>query len=266
MNIIRCNLFPGGRTHCLTMSYDDGPKEDARLTEIFRKYGIRGTFHINSRNLQLHIPENVAEFHKRYDGFEVSCHTLSHPFPTVQNSGVALFEIEEDRRMLEKTCGYPVRGMSYPFGDFDERTIAIFRTAGMEYSRTTRATNGYGMPEDFMKWHPTCHHNGGIVEKWDDFITPDRWGNSRLFYIWGHSFEFPQDNNWSMMEEFCKKAGGRDDVWYAENIKIVDYQNAVMGLRFSLELTAVQNPSATDVWFTCNNEKVCCPAGKTISL
>ena len=55
-------------------------------------------------------------------------------------------------------------------------------------------------------------------------------------------------------------------MWYAENIKIVDYQNAVMGLRFSLELTAVQNPSATDVWFTCNNEKVCCPAGKTISL
>ena len=69
-----------------------------------------------------------------------------------------------------------------------------------------------------------------------------------------------------MMEEFCEKAGGRDDVWYAENIEIVDYQNAVMGLRFSLELTAVQNPSATDVWFTCNNEKVCCPAGKTISL
>ena len=40
--------FPGGKHKALTMSYDDGRTQDRRLIEIFNKYGIRGTFHLNS--------------------------------------------------------------------------------------------------------------------------------------------------------------------------------------------------------------------------
>ena len=47
---IRCNYFPEGRTKALTMSYDDGRTHDRRLIEIFNKYGIKGTFHLNSGN------------------------------------------------------------------------------------------------------------------------------------------------------------------------------------------------------------------------
>jgi len=40
--------YPGGRFKALTMSYDDGRPQDRRLVELFNKYGIRGTFHLNS--------------------------------------------------------------------------------------------------------------------------------------------------------------------------------------------------------------------------
>lgn len=41
-------LFPGGRKKAFTLSSDDGVTQDTRLTELMRKYGIKGTFHLNS--------------------------------------------------------------------------------------------------------------------------------------------------------------------------------------------------------------------------
>ena len=40
--------FPGGKHKVLTMSYDDGKIQDRRLVGIFNKYGIKGTFNVNS--------------------------------------------------------------------------------------------------------------------------------------------------------------------------------------------------------------------------
>lgn len=264
MKHISLDLYPGGVSHCLTMSYDDGPIDDVRLLELFNENGIRGTFHLNSERLFPSLsPEEVA---KRYAGHEISCHMASHPFPNDLPDTALLAEVTEDRRALERAAGYVVRGMSYPYGNYNAHVIDLLKKLGIEYSRTTRATNGYAVPDNFLEWHPTCHHNGGIIERFNDFIQKDRWGRSRLLYIWGHSFEFPRDDNWGMMEEFCRLAGGRDDIWYATNIEIVDYVNASRSLRFSIDNDMVYNPSATDVWFTVNGEAVCCEAGETKRL
>ena len=83
-----------------------------------------------------------------------------------------------------------------------------------------------------------------------------------LFYVWGHSFEFPRDNNWERFEDFCKAASGDPDVWYATNIEIYDYVMALRALRFSADRTMVYNPTATDVWIDVEKQTVHCPAGK----
>ena len=36
----------------MTLSYDDGAKDDIRLIEIMQKYGLKGTFNICSGRLQ----------------------------------------------------------------------------------------------------------------------------------------------------------------------------------------------------------------------
>lgn len=40
--------FPGGKSKALTLSYDDGVEQDARLIDILDKYQIKCTFNINT--------------------------------------------------------------------------------------------------------------------------------------------------------------------------------------------------------------------------
>ena len=58
-----------------------------------------------------------------------------------------------------------------------------------------------------------------------------------MMYVWGHSYEFDRDNSWDLIEGFCKFIGGRDDIWYATNIEIVDYMNAAKILNTPLRET-----------------------------
>ena len=69
-----------------------------------------------------------------------------------------------------------------------------------------------------------------------------------MMYVWGHSFEFERNNNWEVMEEFCEMIGHRDDIWYATNIEIVDYNEAFDRLQIFADNEYIYNPSACSVW------------------
>jgi len=48
---ISFDLWADGKRKALTLSYDDGNFADRQLVEVMDKYGIRGTFHLNSDRL-----------------------------------------------------------------------------------------------------------------------------------------------------------------------------------------------------------------------
>ena len=98
---VKANLFPGGVRRALTMSYDDGQIFDVRLAELFDKYHIRGTFHINSGNLGGDKYVKKEDFARVYRNHEVSVHTVTHPFPTQIPDAALLKEILEDKQTLE---------------------------------------------------------------------------------------------------------------------------------------------------------------------
>ena len=116
-----------------------------------------------------------------------------------------------------------------------------------------------------MKWSPTAHHRENIKELWQEFMQRE-FAEQELFYLWGHSFEFDRENNWNVIEEFCKLAGNRDDIWYATNIQIKEYSEAVKNLRFSANGNYIYNPSFTDVWISVESEPVCIPGGKLLKM
>lgn len=87
-----------------------------------------------------------------------------------------------------------------------------------------------------------------------------------LMYVWGHSYEFDRDNNWDLIENFCEFIGGRDDIWYAANIEIVDYTNAAKNLKFTVNGDMVYNPSAISVWISVDGEIYEIKAGETKKL
>ena len=119
-----------GKNKAITFSYDDGVTQDIRLVELFNKYGIKGSFHLNGGLLDEPSGRTVSaeEVATLYAGHEVSAHSLTHPFLERVSTAEVVSEMLEDRHVLEKACGYPVRGMSYPMGTYNDEVLKVLRT------------------------------------------------------------------------------------------------------------------------------------------
>ena len=222
--------FPGGKTRALTFSYDDGISQDMRLVQLFNLYGLKGTFNLNSGiqtkehtwlNKDVLVrrmpPELLPEL---YCGHEVAVHTLTHPHLFDLPDDKLAHELAVDKRNLEEQFKQTVVGMAYPFGDCDERIMQAVKDQGLFYGRTTISTETFALPENPLAWKATCHHNNPrLMDLADKFLAPG--DDLRLFYVWGHSYEFDVDRSWAVIEDFCEKLARRDDVWYATNGELV---------------------------------------------
>lgn len=257
MNVYVC--FPEGKAKALTMSYDDGKVQDERLVGIFNQYGIKGTFNINYGLMQdtrygIRLPaERVREL---YRGHEVATHCLTHPTiercPLVQVAA----EILEDRKGLEALTGQLVRGHAYPNGSYSGQIKQLFRQLGIAYGRVVESIPNYALPADPLEWHPTCHHNDPeLMKKAEFFAGFQKRQYLKLMNVWGHSYEFDDRDNWDVIEEFCKYMGGREDIWYATNIEIIDYMEAAGNLKFSANNEMVYNPGVQSIWLQLNSDK-----------
>ena len=260
--MIEFDIFGEGKRYALTMSFDDGQYDD-KLIEIFNRYGIKGTFHLNTKSMKdKGLYDKIKEV---YAGHEVSCHGVTHrSLDYIPRTGF-VNEIFEDRRGLEAACGYPVVGMSYANGVYSRPTIEALRALGIVYSRTTKDTGNFRLPDDFMEWHPTCHFKQGL-EKGEQFIKSmtGYFGYPKLLYMWGHAHELENRKEWDKMEEICRLLGNNDKIWYATNIEIYRYIKAQRELVISADETMVYNPSSIPVWFSRNKVDHCIKGGETL--
>lgn len=246
MNIYLC--YPGGRYKALLMSYDDGVSQDERLIALFNRYGIRGTFHLNSGLIGQPGRVSAHEVEALYRGHEVAAHTVTHPTLARCPREQIIRELLDDRAGLEALVGYPVRGLSYPNGSHNREIRELLPQLGFEYARVVPQTKEFNLPGDFFQWKATCHHNHDLMRLGSEFIGLHKKQYLYLMFVWGHSYEFDRDNNWEVMEQFCALAGNRDDIWYATCIELVDYMKAYQALRFSASMAFVENPLARSVW------------------
>jgi len=272
-------LLKDGKKKVLTFSYDDGVVQDIRLIGIFDKYGLKGTFNINTG---LYLPED-AERERYYgrmelseakalytnSGHEVAVHGLTHPFLEKLTKTAVLTEILEDRKNIEAEYGTLARGMAYPYGTYNDDVLDALRACGICYSRTVRSTGTFGFPENWLLLDPTCHHNDPkLMELAERFVSaeiePAR--GVQMFYVWGHSYEFDNNDNWHVIEELAAYVSHKEDVWYATNIEIFDYVQAYKALQCSVDEKIVHNPSAIDVWFFKDGKSYCVKAGETLCI
>ncbi len=270
--------FPGGKPKALTFSYDDGVEQDIKLVDIFNKYNVKGTFNINTGS----FPEEgtvypEGELHRRmtanqilkgiYDGHEVAVHSYTHPWLDQIPFSTATFEVLEDRKKLEQMFKRHIRGMAYPMGNFNDDVIQILKYCGIAYSRTVLSHGKFSIPQNWLTWHPTCHHNEErLMEFAEKFVNEKSIRLPMLFYVWGHAYEFERDDNWNVIEYFCEKVSFKDDVWYATNIEIYDYTEAYRNLTISVDGKIVHNPSIIDVWFEEKGKMYCVKSGETIFI
>ncbi len=79
----------------VTFSYDDGAIQDRRLVALLNKYGLKGTFNLNSSKLGFGVdPDEIKVL---YEGHEVAVHTLMHPNFRDCSDKAIVWQTEQDR-------------------------------------------------------------------------------------------------------------------------------------------------------------------------
>lgn len=272
--------FPGFLDKAVSLSYDDGSTWDFKMKEILDRYGMRCTLNLCSG----WITEDGDEKRKRLsksdiqkfldDGkYELACHGVNHVSLSGLTEEQGVGDMINDRLAMEKTFGRIVKGMAYANGSIGGQSTEIVRVCGFEYARTTVNSEKFDLPKDWLNLAPTVHHtNPKLMQLADEFLTPFApnhyyWAIApKWFLLWGHSYEFGEQDNWDVLEAFCRKVGLRDDVWYATVGEMCAYVNAYDALRFSADGSLVHNPTSTDLYLNVYRENVKVPAGATVPL
>ena len=274
--------FPGGRAKAVTLSYDDGAKADVRLCERLNRSDLKCTFNLVSSMVQdeNRMPKEFIRAEVLGKGHEIATHGEYHRGLDVARSIEGIRDTLNCRLALEKEFGIIVRGMAFPdrtvnkmkSPDAYARIRPFLEELEIAYCRTTGADNdGFALPEDFLNWVPTAHHNNpNLMLYIDSFLSVDvnaqycsRRG-PRLFYLWGHAFEFDRDNTWGLLDEICDRLSGHEDVWYATNIEIYEYIAAYKSLVYSADNRIVYNPTVKTIWFDRDGTLYKIEPGETI--
>ncbi len=211
----------------VTFSYDDGVTSDLHLLEIFNKYGMKGTFNLNSglgpalggweykgkKVNRLDLREQAAA----YAGHEIAAHGLTHANLVELDAATAKKEMQEDRNGLSEIFGRSPVGMAYPYGTFDDATVELLKNLGFRYGRTVWESHGFDVQTDLLRFRPTCHHDDErLFELAEEFLSMETEA-PKIFYVWGHSYEFEGNGNWDRIETLCQMLSGKKDIFYGTN-------------------------------------------------
>ena len=280
--LYRFMRFPNGKTKAVTFSYDDGYKADLKIAALLDRYGMKGTFNLNSAYIGTanKMAKEEIEEHLLSKGHEVAIHGEYHHAPGKMSLIGGMEEFLNCRYSLEKSFGKIIRGCAYP--DSGIRVIegnktkedikSYMRALGIAYGRTLGGDNDlFGLPEDFLEWVPTAHMtNPEIFNMIDKFVKTDvnslyiSSRSPRLFFVWGHAFELSEDC--ALLEKIAQGLSGKGDTWYATNIEICDYINAYNSLVFSADEKTVYNPTLFTLYFDVSGEGYSIKPGETLNI
>ena len=275
--------FPGGKPKAFTMSYDDGWAQDKRFSDIITKYGIKSTFNIISRDIgkeKILTKEEIKEYIIDR-GHEIAVHGAEHRANGLQRAIGGIQDILNCRLELEKEFGLIVRGMAYAYsgitvfnnGNSYEKIKSYLTDLDIAYSRTLFGDNDdFYLPTDWLNWVPNTHHQGPnameYVEKFVNLEMPKciAWRMPRLLFVWGHTYEFDNNNNWDRLEKICQMISSQDDIWCATNMEIYDYVMAYNSLVYSADETKIYNPTLKTIWLEIDGKPYVVNSGETIEI
>lgn len=278
--------FPGGKPKAVTFSYDDGVKQDIRLADLMTKHGLKCTFNLNSEALKRGsgLSKDEVENKLLACGHEIAVHGYFHrgegsvrPIEGIRDVLDMRLELEQKYNRIIRGMAYPDSGITFFANGANYETIKNYlKELDIAYARTLGGDNNlFQLPQDFYAWMPTAHHkNPKVLEYVDAFLALDIVSDgvyasarsSRLFYLWGHSYEFDRDDNWELIETICEKFSGKDDIWCATNMEIYEYITAYNALIYSADGNMVYNPTLTEVWFDVDGTLYVVKPGETISI
>lgn len=250
-------LYPGGKAKVFNISYDDGVEQDVRFVQLLNRYGVKGTFNLNSGLMKRgfewthecgmtvkRLPESVVV--NLYEGHEVACHTYSHPYMDHYSETEILSEMGADRFFLERLFGKPVTGYATPFYYFSDLMEKCVQNCGFEYARISETDMSYSPWRDYYRWKGGLFHDRASLESYvDGFLQTDV--ELALCQLVGHSYDLDVYDMWNRMEAILYKIGSAEDVWCATHIELVRYLKQME--KAQIHSDYIYNNSDADLWF-----------------
>jgi len=229
----------------VTTSWDDGDILDLKLAKLLRKYDIMGTFYIpkSCRSNPLEQRDIVMLDNE----FEVGAHSLTHTDLTAISLQDVRKEIEGSKKYLEELLNHSVLMFCYPKGCYNEKIKNVVKNSGFIGARTC-VHGRFDFPQDPYEWQIGVHASNG-----SPLMSLRIWLNSHIsikslldweirakllfnlamqkggvYHLWGHSWEFEQNNTWDKLEQVLKYISHRADIQYMTNSEILK-QHLVKG-------------------------------------
>jgi peptidoglycan-N-acetylglucosamine deacetylase len=224
-------FFPNNKLKALTFSYDDGVEQDRRLVKLFNKYHLKCTFNLNSgiqsgssrwENQGVSVARmNVQGLKELYKGHEIAVHSLTHPKLEKLDTETIENEIVQDIINLQNIFDCKIQGMAYPYGTYDNRVINVLKENNIKYARTVKESENFNIQSNLLELEATCHHtNANLMKLAEEFVSMNP-EEPKIFYIWGHSYEFDVEGRWDRMEKLCAFLSNREDIFYGTNSEVL---------------------------------------------
>ncbi len=190
-------------------SIDDGTIYDEKVIAILNRYGVKGTFNLNSglddfvwydgdRPVRrLSLPNHVD----LYKGHEVASHSLTHPHLTGLSDDQIGYEVGVDKENLERIFSKEVTSFAFPFEDFDERCINRIKAIdGFTAIRLSEEDKSFAFPADPFHIKITSLDIAEAVELFPKFLQEKE---AKLFVFVSHSYDFEFNGTYGLLEKLC---------------------------------------------------------------
>ena len=277
MNVTTVFLrYPGFKKKAVTFSYDDDVVFNFRLKDMFDKYGAKATFNLNGglfaekENSRTATAEQTLKI--LGDGkHEIALHGFKHKSLGFLDAAHGMYDILKDREALEKTFGRIIKGMAYANGSYNRQVADNLAAAGIKYARTVTSTYDFRYPENWLEWHPTCHHDDerafALIEEYKNIELRKPYTVPLVFYLWGHSYEFEDNSNWNRMEEILQRFSEfGDQLYFATNGRLYDYVTGFYRLETSIDGNMIYNPTADDYYVEIEYKNYLIKSGETVKI
>ena len=253
-------LYPNGKPKAFNATYDDGVLQDVRFVDLLNKYHLKGTFNLNSGLMEkefewVHEKGFVVKRLSKdkaislYQGHEVACHTLTHPYMDHLSEAEILYELQADKKNLEKLFGREIRGFAVPFEYYSELIENCVKQSGFSYARISEESRSFTPQKDYYKWKTTIFHTvDSLVDIVQQFMDTDE--ELALLQIVGHSYDLDAENMWDKMESVFLRIASQNDILPMTTIELIEYLQAMD----QAEITDryIQNNSVISLWFSIN--------------
>jgi peptidoglycan/xylan/chitin deacetylase (PgdA/CDA1 family) len=142
--------YPEGKSVAIT--FDDGSESDLlTAAPLLKEHRFDATFYVTTGCIGQpgYLSENQLNQLSSM-GFEIGCHSMTHPYLNDLSASDLKREIWEAKEKIEGMIGKQVEHFSCPGGRYDNRTIALAKNAGYRSLAISQSRANFPSTDPFL--------------------------------------------------------------------------------------------------------------------